>query len=343
MQGIIRLGSRDLRPKAITRSGCRNSKAELPNAVYAARLFRAHRNLKAIIDKKDPRFLKGQLMPEGLCRGARINTLPDGQVLDKAYSLFAKGLTIHDESSHDHWDVMFQNPGGTYSYAYTLEKRDAHRKRKYRTVDLFDRHYPKLKRNITRALKDYDDYLVLPMYTLLKTYMRVGNETYYRAHGHKGLTTLKKKDIRIEGDRIIFSYLSKGGVPRTIIERFPQGYIDRLRKIMKTLSKDSFVFTSPHGKPLSDQHFKEAFRRYCGKEFYPHIVRSHYATTKAKEFLRSHKKAGKAEVNMLFAEIAEKLGHRKFDRKSGEWKESHSITINYYIQPEILEKVRALI
>ncbi len=342
MPGIIRIGSGDLMPRVLTGSGCRKTKADLPTALYAARLFFAHGNLDAIIDKKDPRFLKGQLMPDGAIRGARIGILPDGQKLDKAYSLFARNLTIHDESSDDHWDVMFQNPGGSYSYVYTLEKREAHRSRKYRAVSRFEKRYPVLKRRVTRALRDESDYLAMPMYTLLRTCMRIGNETYYRAHGHKGLTTLKKSDISIGHKSIEFSYLSKGGVPRTIIESFPASYVGRLKRTLAPLKRNSFVFTSPGGKPLSDHHFKEGFRKYCGMEFYPHIVRSYYATSRAKEFLKSHRKADKAEIDELFSGIAEKLGHKRFDKKAGVWKESHSITINYYIQPEVLERIKAL-
>ena len=51
------------------------------------------------------------------------------------------------------------------------------------------------------------------MYTLLKTRMRIGNEIYYRTNGHKVLTTLKKRDITINGEKVKFEYIGKDGVP----------------------------------------------------------------------------------------------------------------------------------
>jgi DNA topoisomerase IB len=345
MLGTLRIKASNLQPVKLTKSGYRKTKSTkmLDNSLKAIKLFKAHKNLKLIIDKKDSRFLKGQLMPDGKCMGARINILPNGELVNKAYSLFAKNLIIHDETSSDHWDIMFQNPGGTPSYVYTIEKNIKHKKQKYKKVELFEKHYLKIIRKVSLALKNEKDHLALPMYTLLKTYMRIGNETYYKANGHKGLTTLKKSDIKIDGQNIEFTYLSKGGVPRKILEKFPVNYIKRLTKKLKPLKNTHFVFTNKEGKTLRDRHFKEAFKKYCGKEFYPHIVRSHFATTKAKEFLKKHKKSTKDEINFLFSTIAQKLGHKKFDKKSNTWKESHNITINYYIQPETVKKIKKLV
>jgi len=340
--GTIRIIAKGHEPCRYTRSGWRKCKASVDNALAAAKLFASHHHYSQLIDKKDPRFLKGQLSPQEKCQGARISFLPDGRKADKAFSLFAKHLTLHDESSHDHWDALFQNPGGTWAYVYATEKREQHVKKKYRLVKEFEKRYPVLRTKVRKALHNDNDNLALPMYTLLKTCMRIGSETYYRAHGHKGLTTLKKHDIKLRGNLVNFNYLSKGGVPMNIIEQFPGIYTKRLQSVLAPLKRKSFVFTNSRGHPLTDTHFKEAFKKYCGVEFYPHIVRSYYATARVKQFLQKHRKARKEEVRELFASIAEKLGHRKFDKKSGEWKESYNITINYYVQPEILDKVRKI-
>jgi DNA topoisomerase IB len=345
MLGTIRIKSSNLKPVKLTKVGYRQIKItkDLENVMNAIKLFKGRKNLKILIDKKDPRFLKGQLMPDGKCMGARITVLPNGKQINKAYSLFAKNLTIHDETSNEHWDVMFLNPGGTSSYVYTVEKNIKHNKQKYKKVELFQKHYIQIKRKVKIALNNKDDYVALPMYTLLKTYMRIGNETYYKANGHKGLTTLKKDDIKINGNTIEFTYLSKGGVPRKITQEFPPNYVKRLTKKLKPLKKSSFVFTNSEGKTLKDRHFMKAFKKYCGKEFYPHIVRSHFATSKAKEFLKKHKKTDKIEINAFFSSIAQKLGHKKFDKKNKVWKESHNITINYYIAPETVKSIKKLV
>ncbi|MFH1308096.1 MAG: hypothetical protein ABIH72_04545 [archaeon] len=341
--GTLRI-SKDLQVYEKTKNSWKKSSKTLPQAMQVIKLFKAHKNFKLLLDKKNPKFIKGQLSPEGKCQGSRINILPDGQVLDKAYSLFAKNLTIHDESSHSHWDLIYQNPNGKFAYLYTLEKRKSYIIKKYQAVKEFEKSYPLLTKKITSSLSDKEDNMALPMYTLLKTYMRVGNEIYYKQHKHKGLTTLKKNDISIKGQEVTFNYLAKDGVPIKTTSKFHPLYIKRLKETLKPLKKSEFVFTNPlTHHPLQDKQFKEEFLKCCGKEFYPHIVRSYYATKKAKEFISSHKSASKQQVQELFLSIAEKLGHRRFNKKDHTWEENYNVTIHHYIQPELVDKIKSLV
>ncbi len=343
-EGTLRIKAKGLKVYAGGEKFWKRASRKFPEAMQVIKLFRAHDNFDALIDRKNSIFLKGQLSPEGKTQGARINILPDGRKLSGAYSLFAKNLTIHDERSNSHWDVLYQNPSKGFSHLYTVEKMAKSVKNKYRAVKEFGESYAKIKRKVLAALNDEGDKLALPMYTLLKTYMRVGNEIYYRAHKHKGLTTLKKSDISINGREVTFNYLSKGGVPRKITEEFPKKYLTRLKKLLKPLKRNSFIFVNENtGRPLRDVQFEEAFKRYSGREFYPHIVRSYYATTKAKEFLKTHKSATKEEIKILYLSIAEKLGHKKFVKKKHIWEDSYNVTINHYIQPELVEKIKGLV
>lgn len=342
--GTIRIRAKDLKAYEKTKTSWKLSNIDISNITHIVDLFRAYDNFEILIDKKDPRYLKGQLSADNKIQGARINVLPNGTKIDKAFSLFAQFLTIHDESSHSHWDVLYKNPGGTYSYCYTLDKIQKATKDKYKKVREFEKHYPILKRKVISALKNKEDHIALAMYTLLKTCMRVGNEIYYRAHGHKGLTTLKKHDISIDRNWVTFTYLAKDGVPLKITEKFPNIYIKRLNDKLKLLDMHAFVFVNAAtNHPLTDIQFKEAFKRYCGVEFYPHIVRSYFATLKAKEFLKQHKAAKKSEVLGLFRSIAEKLGHKKFSKKDNDWVDSYNVTIHHYIQPELVDKLKSII
>lgn len=343
-RGTIRIKAGDLQAYEKTEKSWKKTAKAFPEAMLVIELFKAHNNLRALIDVKDPRFLKGQLSPEGKLQGARINVLPNGKKLDKAFSLFAPHLTIHDESTSRHWDVIYKNPGGTFSYLYTRQKRERLIRKKYKIVDEFAKHFPRLKRNAYNALKNKNDHLALPMYTLLRTYMRIGNEIYYKAHNHKGLATLKKDNVSINGNRVLFKYIAKDGVPTAIDSTFPNIYISRLQEILRSTDKNSYIFENRNtGHPISDDHLKEAFKRYCGREFYPHIVRSYYATQKVREFLKTNKTPTKEEMRSLFLSIAEKLGHKRFAKKDGIWKESYNVTVNHYIKPELVEKIKSAI
>ena len=106
-----------------TKKVWRKSFREFPKSLLVINLYKANNNFDILIDKKNPTFLKGQLSANGVAQGARIKFLPNTKELDKAFSLFAPELTIHDERSNHHWDVLYKNPGGTYSYLYTLQKK----------------------------------------------------------------------------------------------------------------------------------------------------------------------------------------------------------------------------
>ncbi|MEK6792493.1 MAG: hypothetical protein AABX95_01610, partial [Nanoarchaeota archaeon] len=147
----------------------------------------------------------------------------------------------------------------------------------------------------------------------------------------------------LEKNKVQFNYISKSGVPMNIEQEFPTSYINRLKEKLSKSKSNEFIFTNNENKPLKDTDFMKAFEKYCGERFYPHIVRSYYATTKAKKFIKSHKEATKQEIKELFNSIAEKLGHKRFDKKNDEWKNSFTVTIHHYIQPDLVEKIQSLV
>jgi len=275
--GTIRIKVKGLEAVEKTKTSWKKTKYDILNIKRIIHLFKAHANFNSTVDTKDKNFLKGYITPNKKVGGERIGTLPNGGKLNKAYSLFAPHLRIHDETNDTHWDVIFQNPNGEYSYLYTKEKEKESSKKKYKKVKDFEKHLPKLKRNLNKAIKD-GELIALPLYTLLKTYMRIGNEHSYQTSGHKGLTTLKKQDTNIKKPKVRFKYIGKDGVPQTSIESYPDLYITKLQKNIGKLKKGDFIFTNKLGHPLRDTDFEKAFEKYCGQKFYPHIVRSHYAS-----------------------------------------------------------------
>ena len=322
----------------ISGKSCKKCSTNFAEAISVAKLFKSHGNLKMIIDTKDSKFLKGGFS-NGKSLGARIDVLPDGRKLNKSYSLFAPGLIVHDEKSNSHWDVIFKNPNGKLSYIYTLEKDKLSKAAKYKKVEEFGKCLPKLKRNLLKSI-DEDD-IVLPMLILLKTKMRVGNEIYYRQNHHKGLTTLKKKDIKIVGNLVTFEYIAKDGVPQKISESFSKKVIKKLHATLKLRKAGDFIFVDSDKHPLKDVAFERAFEKYCGKKFYPHIVRSHYATKETEKFLERKRKVSEDEVKKFYLKIAEKLGHKKFSKKRG-WEDSYQVTLHYYVRPKLVKRIEKI-
>jgi hypothetical protein len=364
--GCYRIRFSDL---AVVECGARNSvpsKAKFPEAVKVAKLFKKNGNLELI---RDGKFLAGGFSQgddsdkprDGKVTGKRIDVLPDGTKLSKGFPLFGSELVIHDEKSHGHWDVIFKNPSGSFNYLYSLDKIKLSKDKKFKLVGDFEKCLPRLKKNLLREISfkgeagggrreavggGRRDDLVLAMLVLLKTKMRVGSEIYYKRSRHKGLTTLKKKDVKISGNKVRFDFIGKDGVPQSIEEVFGERVISGLKQILKKRKQDDFIFLNANGKVFRDTDFEACFERFCGKRFYPHIVRSHFATREVEAFLRKvegGRRKAEGGTKKFCLKLAGKLGHKKFSKKNGEWEESYEVTLHHYVRPDLVERIVKLI
>jgi hypothetical protein len=309
------------------------------DAVRVAKMFKRHGNLALILDKKDSRFLKGVFL-DGRALGERIGVLPDGTKLDKAFPLFARDLVVHDERSEEHWDVIFRNVSGAFCYVYSVDKVLASRDRKFRKVEEFERVRGKLRRNLLRHL---DDVVALAIVVLLETKIRVGSEVYYKRTRHRGLSTLKKRDVRVVGDRVVFDFVGKDGVPQRIEKKFSGKVVDELKRLLVG-DGDGFLFVKSGGGLLRDSDFEAGFERFCGVRFYPHIVRSAFATRETEKFFRRHEGGvgSRERVRDFYLWLAEELGHKKFSWRKQEWEACYEVTLHHYVRPDLVERMRLL-
>lgn len=181
------------------------------------------------------------------------------------------------------------------------------------------------------------DRIALPMLVLLATRMRVGGEIYYRRSRHKGLTTLKKKDLEIVGNVVSFDFVGKDGVPQNIEVRFNEKVRLELTKVLKGKAENDFVFLSDRGGVLKDTDFEAGFERFCGERFYPHIVRSHFATREIEKFLERDRD----NARKFCLSIASKLGHKRLVK--GKWEDSYEVTLHHYVRPDLVERLGKLV
>jgi hypothetical protein len=129
------------------------------------------------------------------------------------------------------------------------------------------------------------------------------------------------------------------GVPIHIREGFSAAYVRKLSALLKPKSPDAFTFCHASGHPLGGKEVKDAIGEFCGREFFPHIIRSYFADTEVKKFFRTKRTATREEVFDLLIKIASKLGHKRFDKEENAWIESPKVTVNNYIRPEFVERL----
>ncbi len=298
--------------------------------------YSEHKNLHYLIDEKHPEFLKGCLSSDDKILGERIKLLPDGSQIARAgFSLFAKNLRFNNDPDHE-WDVCYENTSGLKTYLYSEEKIHLEQEKKFKLVQKFSKHYDKIISVVENNLEKIE---YLALHTLLKTFIRVGNYHYFLKNSHKGLTTLQKKDISVEGDLVLFEFIGKDGVPHHIKKEFSDEYIKSLKKFLSSRKKEEFVFTGRKNNPLHSEDFSSIFYNITQEHFYPHIIRSHHADSRCLDYLN-----GKIDIQdpeKLFLDIAKDLGHKKYNKKKEKWEISSNITIQSYIYPEYVKLIKS--
>ena len=105
-------------------------------------------------------------------------------------------------------------------YRYHAEWTSRRSDRKYFRLLDFGKALPAARKVIARDLrrKELDERKVLAICVQLmqKTLIRVGNAAYQQLYGSYGLSTLKNKHVKINGNRLMLSFIGKKGVQQEL-------------------------------------------------------------------------------------------------------------------------------
>ncbi len=306
-------------------------------------LYKDNNNFELLLDAHDENFLRGSVSPDPekkVC-GARVMVLPNGEKLARAgFSLFAKDLMFNFDNDECLWDVCYTNASKSKTYLYTESKVQLEQDKKLRLVEKFEKHYLEILENCEEKIKQRNcETVYLALYVMLKTFIRVGNIEYYKRFNHKGLTTLQIKDISIDNNFITFEFIGKDGVPQKITKRFEDFFIKKFKKLIGNRDKEEFLFVNENNNVLHSDYFSKILFQWTEEHFYPHIIRSHFADMTCKEFLKKHRTATKQQVEQVFLEIAENLGHKKYNKKTDTWEICFNVTLKNYIHPSYSDRM----
>jgi len=164
-----------------------------------------------------------------------------------------------------------------------------------------------------------------------RTYIRIGSEDYEKMYGSYGLTTLKDKHVKINGDKIHFSFKGKKGIYHdvTVKNRKLARMIEKCREIP---GRELFQYYDAEGNRNSvdsgsvNQYIKDAM----GGDFTAKDFRTWAGTL---NILRAFKAIGCGESdsdckkNMIAAldEVSKKLGNTR------------TVCKKYYVHPGIMK------
>jgi len=109
---------------------------------------------------------------------------------------------------------------GRKQYKYHPDWTSRRSDSKYFRLLEFGKSLPQARKRILKDLrrKEFDEQKVLAicMQVMLKTLIRVGNESYKQLYGSYGLTTLTNKHVKIYGNQLKLNFKGKKGVQQNV-------------------------------------------------------------------------------------------------------------------------------
>ncbi|MES2388345.1 MAG: DNA topoisomerase IB [Bacteroidota bacterium] len=219
-------------------------------------------------------------------------------------------------------------------YIYHPEFTAKNNKSKFRRLRKFGMALPALRKKLSQDLKAAEWTLQKTTALVVKLIdefqIRVGNRAYEKLNGSYGITTLRKKHLRRDGDNLSFEFKAKSGkmwkVPVNNKELASQ-----LSDISTVPGLQLFKFTGADGKQhgLSSGHVNSYIREATGSKFSAKDFRTWKASVLAIEKAPEAEQLSEGKrlpqkINALLRLVAAEMGN------------TMSVCRKYYIHPAVL-------
>ncbi|RYY85431.1 MAG: DNA topoisomerase IB [Chitinophagaceae bacterium] len=240
-------------------------------------------------------------------------------------------ICVHDNG---HIQATGKDARGRKQYRYHPLWHELRNETKFHRLYEFGKLLPSLRLQLEEDLstKELTDRKVIATVIALmeRTYIRIGNSDYEKQNGSYGLTTLKDRHVKVEGDQVRFSFTGKKGIGHDISLRNR-----RLAKAVQACrdipGKELFQYYDEAGKrkPIDSGMVNQYLKEATGGDFTAKDFRTWAGTLNV---LRAFKAFGPAESeterrkNTLAAldEVSHKLGNTR------------TVCRKYYVHPGII-------
>jgi DNA topoisomerase-1 len=161
---------------------------------------------------------------------------------------------------------------GRKQYKYHPEWTSRRSDSKYFRLLEFGKTLPQARKQIARDLrrKEFDETKVLAicMQVMLKTLIRVGNESYKELYGSYGLTTLTNKHVQINGNHLKLSFTGKKGVQQNV-DLNDSALAKLVKKCKEIPGQDLFQYykDGQEHRPIDSGKINNYIREITGSDF----------------------------------------------------------------------------
>jgi DNA topoisomerase-1 len=233
-----------------------------------------------------------------------------------------------------HLQAVGRDAKGRKQYRYHARWRAVRDESKYGKMLIFGRQLPviraQVERDIARPGLPREKVIAALIRLLERTLMRVGNEEYARTNKSFGLTTLRRRHLKLDGNALIFDFRAKHGIAWHV-ELKDRRLANIVRRLQDISGQDLFKYVDDDGTvhTVGSDDVNDYLREITGEEITAKDFRTWAATNLAALALRGLEADtdAKAKKNMLRAveSVAKMLGN------------TPSICRKCYIHPAIFE------
>jgi DNA topoisomerase-1 len=234
-----------------------------------------------------------------------------------------------------HIQATARDARGRKQYRYHTSYREARDRSKFRHMLEFSEILPLLRERIERDLRgdtlDRNQVLATVIRLLDRTLIRVGNDEYARENKSFGLTTLRRRHVKLSGSSLTFSFRGKSGVEHNVslTDKRLARIIQRCQELP---GQEIFQFVDGAGKrqAVTSDDVNERLREITGRDITAKDFRTWGGTMSAAMALATLGPAAsrrEADRNVLAAldAVCQRLGNTR------------TVCRKYYVHPALIE------
>ena len=233
-----------------------------------------------------------------------------------------------------HLQVTGYDEKGRKQYLYHPEWLAYRNATKFNKLISFAEKLPEIRCKVKEDLQQENwtksKVLALVVRVLDESYIRIGNRSYLEENNTYGLTTLRRKHLKVDEEGVVLNYQAKSGKQREVnIEQ--KELVALIKECSELPGYEIFRYQEGgKGKPVDSEDVNEYLREIAGEEFSSKDFRTWGGTVTAiEEFegaVKEVKENTKKEpVPTLVNRVAEQLGN------------TAAVCRAYYIHPAVLE------
>ncbi|MDM9623285.1 DNA topoisomerase [Rhizobium sp. AC44/96] len=238
-----------------------------------------------------------------------------------------------------HLQAVGTDARGRRQYRYHADWHEQRGREKFDRLTDFARLLPDIRERVDADLRSrgltMDKALATVVWMLDNLYIRIGNTHYAQANGSYGLTTLRGRHVKIEGDRVKFRFKGKSGKEWNLIHS-DRRIANVVRKLQELPGQLLFQYVCDDGtrREVRSQDVNAYIREIAGGEFTSRPFRTWGATCLAVEALAA------TPVASSERDIARQI-NTAIDLVAAKLVNTRSVCRSSYIHPAVFEDFRA--